>query len=112
MMRKEIEKKHISVETNPTSNLQITDVGMYCEHPVAVMNNTFLVDKPDSAVDVTINTDDQGVFATSLEKEFTLMALALEKQVDENGEPVYQRNDIYQWLDMVRAAAEPRSFLT
>ncbi|WP_173384560.1 hypothetical protein [Fibrobacter succinogenes] len=110
-MRKEIEKRRISIETNPTSNLQITDVGMYCEHPVTTMNNTYLRSKPDSMIDVSINTDDQGVFATSLEKEFTLMALALEKQVDVDGNPVYQKNDIYQWLDMVRASAGPRSFL-
>ena len=75
------------------------------------MNNTYLRSKPDSMIDVSINTDDQGVFATSLEKEFTLMALALEKQVDVDGNPVYQKNDIYQWLDMVRASAGPRSFL-
>lgn len=110
-MRKEIEKRHISIETNPTSNLQITDVGMYCEHPVTTMNNTYLKSIPDSMIDVSINTDDQGVFATSLEKEFTLMALALEKQVDADGNPVYQRTDIYQWLDMVRASAGARSFL-
>lgn len=111
-MRKTIERKRISIEANPTSNLQITDVEMYCEHPITVMNDTFLTANSKSAIDVSINTDDQGVFATSLEKEFTLMALALEKQVDENGNPIYQRNDIYQWLDMVRASAEPRSFLT
>ena len=110
-MRKIIEKKHISVETNPTSNLQITDVEMYCEHPVTVMNDTFLSTNSKSAIDVSINTDDQGVFATSLEKEFTLMALALEKQVNADGNPVYKRTDIYQWLDMVRASAEPHSFL-
>lgn len=110
-MRKEIEKRHISIETNPTSNLQITDVGMYCEHPVTTMNNTYLKSIPDSMIDVSINTDDQGVFATSLEKEFTLMALALEKQVDADGNSVYKKSDIYQWLDMVRTSAEPRSFL-
>ncbi|SMP42735.1 hypothetical protein [Fibrobacter sp. UWB10] len=110
-MRKTIEKKHISIETNPTSNLQITDVEMYCEHPVTVMNDTFLSTNPKSAIDVSINTDDQGVFATSLEKEFTLMALALEKETDADGNPVYKRTDIYQWLNMIRASAEPRSFL-
>ena len=84
---------------------------MYCEHPVTTMNNTYLKADPDSMIDVSINTDDQGVFATSLEKEFTLMALALEKQLDADGNPVYKRTDIYQWLDMIRASAEPRSFL-
>lgn len=110
-IRERIQNKHISVETNPTSNMQITDVGRYAEHPITVMNNVFLKPNYDSMIDVSINTDDQGVFATSLEKEFTLMALALEKEKKEDGSPLYRRDDIYQWLDKVRDSARSRSFL-
>lgn len=110
-IRERIQNKHISVETNPTSNMQITDVGRYAEHPITAMNNVFLKPDYDSMIDVSINTDDQGVFATSLEKEFTLMALALEKEKKEDGSPLYRRDDIYQWLDKVRDSARSRSFL-
>lgn len=110
-LRERIQKKRISVEANPTSNMQITDVSRYAEHPITVMNNTYLKAEPDSMIDVSINTDDQGVFATSLEKEFTLMALALEKEKKLDGTPLYRKEDIYRWLDMVRDSARPRSFL-
>jgi hypothetical protein len=62
-------------------------------------------------IDVSINTDDQGVFATSLEKEFTLMACALEKKRnDEDGKPTYEPKDIYRWLDDIRRSARRSSF--
>ena len=110
-LRERIQNKHISIETNPTSNMQITDVSRYAEHPITVMNNVFLKSDYNSMIDVSINTDDQGVFATSLEKEFTLIALALEKEKKNDGTPLYRKNDIYRWLDMVRDSARPRSFL-
>lgn len=110
-LRERIQNKHISIETNPTSNMQITDVGRYAEHPITVMNNVYLKSDYDSMIDVSINTDDQGVFATSLEKEFTLMALALEKEKKTDGTPLYRKEDIYHWLDMIRDSARPRSFL-
>lgn len=110
-LRERIQKKHISIETNPTSNMQITDVSRYAEHPITVMNNVYLKSDYDSMIDVSINTDDQGVFATSLEKEFTLMALALEKEKKTDGSPLYRKEDVYRWLDMVRDSARPRSFL-
>ena len=91
--------------------MQITDVGRYAEHPITVMNNVYLKSDYDSMIDVSINTDDQGVFATSLEKEFTLMALALEKEKKTDGTPLYRKEDIYHWLDMIRDSARPRSFL-
>jgi hypothetical protein len=109
-LRERIQNKHISIETNPTSNMQITDVGRYAEHPITVMNNVYLKTDYDSMIDVSINTDDQGVFATSLEKEFTLMALALEKEKNPDGTPLYKKEDIYRWLDVVRDSARPRSF--
>lgn len=110
-LRERIQQKHISVETNPTSNMQITDVDRYAEHPITVMNNVYLKPDYDSMIDVSINTDDQGVFATSLEKEFTLMAIALEKEKKADGSMQYRKADIYQWLDYVRDSARPRSFL-
>ena len=91
--------------------MQITDVDRYAEHPITVLNNSYLKAKPDSMIDVSINTDDQGVFATSLEKEFTLMALALEKEKDRDGNPLYSTVDIYRWLDSIRESACFHSFL-
>lgn len=111
-MREEIAKLKISIETNPTSNLRITDVERYSKHPITMFNNYGLVDNPSvDQIEVSINTDDQGVFATSLEKEFTLMAAALEKKRDSEGKPEYSPRKIYDWLDSVRESAGRSSFL-
>lgn len=114
-LQAEIAKRQIAVETNPTSNRHITDVNKYSEHPILNFNHYALPLRENQeereALEVSINTDDQGVFSTSLEKEFTLMALALEKEKDKNGQPIYNREDIYQWLDYIRAAAFRQTFI-
>ena len=51
---------------------------------------------------VSINTDDQGVFDTLLENEYALMTLALKKAKDGDHEPLYDIEDIYEWIDYVR----------
>jgi len=59
---------------------------------------------------VSINTDDQGVFSTYLENEYALMALALEKVEDEDGNKVYNTSMIYDWLDRIRQMGLEMSF--
>ena len=107
IMMQTIVRKGIAIETNPTSNIRITDVKRYDEHPILKFNAYGL--EPESPerprIMVSINTDDQGVFATSLEKEYTLMALALEK----TGR--YSRESVYDWLEHVREMGEESSFL-
>ena len=61
-------------------------------------------------IHVSVNTDDQGVFATYLENEYAYLALALEKHVDERGERVYNRTLILQWLDNIRRMGIHMSF--
>lgn len=63
--------KKYRVESNPTSNLMIGPFDMYNELP------TFKF--CDSKVDVSVNTDAKGVFATSLYTEYSLLALAMHK---------------------------------
>lgn len=111
-MRKEISRKKISIETNPTSNIIITDVERYSKHPILQFYNYGLAeDANPEQINVSINTDDQGVFATSLEKEFTLMACALEKKRnDSDGKPTYSPKDIYKWLDDIRQSASRSTF--
>ena len=41
-----------------------------------------------SQIWTSINTDDQGVFDIKLENEYALIARALERKIDENGNPV------------------------
>ena len=53
------------------------------------------------SITVSINTDDKGVFSTSLEREFSVMAAALEKKslVEKDGNSPRR---IYDWLDRIR----------
>ena len=110
IMLKAVLGKEIAIETNPTSNLRITDVRRYAEHPILKFNSREL-GKESPELSVSINTDDQGIFGTSLEKEYTLMALALEKEKNEDGEPIYKKQDVLRWLECVRKMGYERSFL-
>ena len=59
---------------------------------------------------VSINTDDQGVFDTLLENEYALMTLALKKSKDKENQPLYDIEDIYEWIDYVREMGMQQSF--
>lgn len=71
---KEIQLRQISIETCPTSNLIIGPFERYDELPVA----QFLDRLPNNAV--SVNTDDKGVMATSIEAEYALIAASMKKK--------------------------------
>ena len=105
-----VEQLGIAIETNPTSNLKIGQFSEYCAHPLMEFNNVGL-NRGDKyrGVSVSINTDDKGVFGTSLEREFSLVAAALEKQY-QKGESDVPPRVIYDWLDRIRAMAFEQKF--
>lgn len=105
----------IGIETNPSSNFLISTMQSYDEHPIIQLYNKDLTYDYDKLKDcpqanVSINTDDKGVFRTSLENEYALMACALEKVRDEKGNAVYNRQMIFQWLDNIRKMGNLQSF--
>ena len=51
---------------------------------------------------VSINTDDRGIFDTSIEEEYALLDLALEKEVNRDGEHRYPPRYVYEWLENIR----------
>lgn len=106
-LQREVSDLGIAIETNPSSNYLIGSFRRYDKHPVTVWYNNSLTHDEESLkkcpqIQVSINTDDQGVFATYLENEYAYLALALEKHVDEHGERVYNRTLILKWLDDIR----------
>ena len=107
----EIERLHISIETNPTSNYRIGDFDRYDEHPILQFFNYDLKHEgtAEHSVTVSINTDDKGVFSTSLEREFSVMAAALEKKCD-IGNGGNSPRMIYDWLDRIREMAFEMEF--
>lgn len=115
-MQMEIAMKGIAIETNPSSNYLIGTFKRYDKHPVVKFYNMGLTSdekalKECPQILTSINTDDQGVFATSLENEYALMVLALERIKDENGNPMYSRERIYKWIDDIREMGIRQSFL-
>lgn len=114
-LQKEIAKKNISIETNPTSNYVIGTFKKYIDHPIIKFFNLGLTYNEEELnkcrqLHVSINTDDQGVFPTYLENEYALMALALEKEKDEDGKYLYDSAKIYDWLDRIRQMGLEQSF--
>lgn len=106
---KEIENKRISIECNPTSNYKIGEMANYDEHPILKFYNSGLntpYNKHDIAV--SINTDDQGVFSTSLEREYSLIALAMERNQTERFKNSPRR--IIDWLDKIRQMSVEQQF--
>lgn len=104
-----VERLHIAIECNPSSNLRIGEMTSYIEHPIFKFNNYGLNTpyKPHE-ISVSINTDDSGVFSTSLEREYALMGIALEKTDDERF-----RNSpraVREWLNRVRKMSVEQRF--
>jgi adenosine deaminase len=112
-MREMVAEKGIGVECNLTSNLRIGPFNDYSEHPIF---NMFAIDenekhKFDKNLFVSINTDDPGVFNTTLENEYAVLLSALLNQKDEQGKRKYTDTQIYEWLDKVREMGMNQSFL-
>ncbi len=115
-LQKIVAARGIGIETNPSSNKLIGTFGRYDKHPILNFYNKGLIEEGEKLRDcpqlsVSINTDDAGIFSTSLENEYAYMALALEKAKDEQGNPLYKRRNIYEWLDNIRMMGMRQAFL-
>lgn len=116
-MQEEIAQRGICIETNPSSNALIGTFKRYDKHPILNWYNNGLATSWEELqnvpqIQVSINTDDQGVFATYIENEYAYLALAIEKIKDENGRQKYNRTLIYQWLDNIRKLGLSQSFVS
>lgn len=114
-LQREIAELGIGIEANPSSNYLIGTFRRYDRHPIVSWYNLGLTYNDDKIkecpqIQVSINTDDQGVFATYLENEYAYMALALEKYKDKSGEKIYKRSCIMEWLESIRRIGINQSF--
>ncbi len=111
MIRKLVQSG-IGIETNPSSNYLIGTIQKYEDHPILRFNSRKLREtEKNMSLHVSINTDDQGVFDTMLENEYALMALALRKAKGANHQPLYDIEDIYEWIDYVRRMGLEQVFI-
>lgn len=116
-MQKVIAQTGIGIETNPSSNYLIGTFKRYDKHPIINWYNAGLTSDPEvlascPQMQVSINTDDQGVFSTYIENEYAYLALALEKCKDKEGNYLYSRNSILQWLENIREMGNDQSFIS
>lgn len=110
-MRYNLSYNGIAIETNPTSNLFISMIKDYSEHPISSFYDYGLHRNSDNVqLNVSINTDDKSVFSTCLSNEYAYLMFYLENKKDENGKPIYMRRDIIRWLDEIRKMGNEQSF--
>lgn len=111
----ELKNLGIMIECNPTSNYLIGTFRRYDRHPITRFNNAGLLTRDgepllSEQISVSINTDDLGVFDTSLENEYAMMASALEKAISKDGKQKYDSDSVYRYLDNVRRMGIEQSF--
>lgn len=109
MMLNEVESRRIAIECNPTSNFKIGDFDRYDKHPIRKFNNECLDELEKHSVSVSINTDDKGVFATSIEREYALIAHAFIRYYRDNDKQ-YMTPYVYDWIDRIRRYSLEQSF--
>lgn len=87
--------KGICIETNPTSNLRVGRLDRYDNHPIFRFSNTSILHRN---LKVTVNTDDKGIFETSLERELALLAISQWKQKNKNGRNKWKSTSVYKYI--------------
>ena len=101
-MQEMIANMGIAIECNLSSNQLIGTFTYYENHPIFRFNDYIISDnKQVNKLSVSLNTDDQGVFDTSLENEYAILVECMAKmKVD--GKRKYNDDTIYQYVDHVR----------
>ena len=111
-MRRKVASKQIAVECNPTSNLKIGFVDKYCEHPL--LKKFDPIEKQSDVnyplLNASVNTDDRGVFATTLYNEFSLLALGMMKEKNDDGSDKYGKRQIVDYIEHLRQAGVKQQF--
>lgn len=100
----------IIIECNPTSNVLIGTFKDYDKHPILSFNHFNLENSPGKVnIQATINTDDIGVFDTSLENEYALLFSAISRA--RHAKQDYNDDAIYEYLDYLRENGIRASFM-
>jgi len=98
------------VESNPTSNYLISNLGDLNKIPIFKL---FPIDEVEAGVkrlNVSVNTDDQGVFYTSLTKEYSMLAHIQQQQRNPDGSRKYSNDQILDWIEKLIENGNRQSF--
>lgn len=107
-MLTKVENLKIAIECNLTSNIKIGDIDRYDEHPIRIFHSKGLDCMFGRSMSCSINTDDKGVFATSIEREYALLASALFRSL---GESKASERKVIKWLDKIRKCSLDQKFI-
>lgn len=102
-----IENLGIVIECNPTSNLKIGPFYRYDQHPIFRFKDWTT---GQHHVGVSINTDDRGIFSTSIQREYSLIALAMEKVRNFDGKNLWGKSEIIRYLSEIKKDASNHRF--
>lgn len=106
----------IAVECNLTSNVLIGTFKEYNKHPLFRFNNYGLESirkkVKSSQMHVSINTDDQGIFATSLENEYAMLANTMESMCKKRNKDklLFSNDEVYNYVEHIRVLSNSQSF--
>lgn len=108
-MMKEISQLKLGIETNPSSNVLIGPFDRYENHPIFRFYP--VVPSTNQIVQyVSVNTDDQGVFDTSLAMEYSLLACAMHSMKSKDNNMIYNDDCIYDYLKRLRENGFSQTF--
>lgn len=101
----------ISIECNPSSNVLIGTFQQYQKHPIFCFNHDGLNGSDRGPqMHVSVNSDDPGVFDTSLTFEYTLLAATLTEMTDEMGKRIHTDREIEHYLRTLVRMGQEQSF--
>lgn len=113
-MIEKVMTKGIAVECNPSSNHLIGTFDRYEQHPIFRFNRfgLYLPEYKCSSgqIRVSVNTDDLGVFDTSIENEYALLFGALCNRRDAEGKPLFCHDDILAYIEHLRVMGNDMTF--
>lgn len=101
-LQRNLAEKGIVVECNPSSNVLIGTFKQYKQHPVFRFNDRKLTGGQAHGsvpLHVCLNTDDLGIFDTSLDFEYALIGQAMLERKDGTQ---YNARDVMEYLDDLR----------
>ena len=106
-----VAEKGLGIESNPSSNLLISSISKYKEHPIIrLFDNRNDKNNHQLQLSVSVNTDDRSVFSTSISNEYAYLAYDLENMLDENHNKLYSKADIYKWLELLKNNGNAQAF--
>ena len=113
-MMEKIMVEGIAIECNPSSNHLIGTFDRYEQHPIFRFNHFGLGHLESinfsSQIRVSVNTDDLGVFDTSIENEYALLFGALCTKRDAMGRPVHSHDEILAYIEHLRTMGNEMTF--